>query len=93
MRSVVGAVEVYHTINASKRGVATTVPVRVEFLLGQNITAGCGRRMAVLVSLDSVLTMVNERGRVARGGGVAYSPRTVVCLGRLGKDILELRLS
>lgn len=37
MRSVIRAREVHHAINAGKRCASTLAPMRIEFLLGQNI--------------------------------------------------------
>lgn len=39
MRSVLDAGEVYHAINAGKGGAAAAVSMRVEFLLGEDVTA------------------------------------------------------
>lgn len=45
MSPIVGAGEVHHAINASESGTSTAIAVRVELLLGQDITAGwIGRR-------------------------------------------------
>lgn len=39
MRSVLNAGEIHHTINAGEGSAATTIAVRVEFLLGENVAA------------------------------------------------------
>jgi hypothetical protein len=39
MRSVLNAREIHHTINAGEGSAATTIAVRVEFLLGENVAA------------------------------------------------------
>ena len=39
MRSVLDAREIHHTVNAGEGSTATTVAVRVKFLLGENVAA------------------------------------------------------
>lgn len=41
MGPIFGAVEMDHAVNAGESGASTTIPVRVEFFLGQDIAAGC----------------------------------------------------
>lgn len=53
---VFGAVEMDHAINAGESSTSTTIPMRVEFLLGQDIAAGCVQRkkkMSVSLLLGS----------------------------------------
>ena len=45
MRAVFGARKVYHAIDAGESGTSTAVSVRVELLLGQNVTAALWNRI------------------------------------------------
>lgn len=46
MRAILRAIEMNHAINTGERRAATLVTVRIELLLGENITTVLARRLS-----------------------------------------------
>lgn len=53
MRSILGALEVHHAVNAGEGCAATLVSMRVELLLGEDVTTGLALK-SVSQRLDSM---------------------------------------
>lgn len=64
MGAVLGPSEMYHTIETSKRCAATLVAMRVEFLLGEDVSAALegGQHNFIAIRVGSVSWRV-ETGR------------------------------
>lgn len=62
MGSIVQALEMHHTVNARKGSASTLVAMRIQLLLGQNVSASLATRLASLDCSTCLLSTFRFRG-------------------------------